>query len=319
MSEIRLDNYILDTTIDEIIEDLQYTLRNGKLSTYKRTSSGIRIPCPHHSNGQERHESCYINDDGVFHCFTCGCSGNIVSFVSECLDVGKDTSKKWLLSRYKTTYLENINDFGDFDISKDTKTDYLDESILDTMQTYHPYMSKRKLSQKVCEAFKLRYDPKSECIVFPVWDEYNKLYMLTRRSVKNKNFFIDSDKEKPIYLYNIIKNKNINEVTICESQINALYLWSLGIPAVALFGTGTKHQYDILNKSSIKHYYLAFDGDNAGRKGIDRFLKNIRKDVFIDIMVLPEGKDINDLSEEEINSLDIVDSNEWKGTYGTSS
>lgn len=310
MSEIVIDNYIITTPIEVILSDLQKILTNGKLSRFKKTSSGIRVQCPHHGDGKEEHESCYITDEGIWHCFTCGASGNIVSFISECLDSNKDTAKEWLTSKYANIVIEKQLNLTDISLDIKEEKKYLDDSILDNLQSFHPYMEKRKLSKKVCEAFKVKYDPKSEMLVFPVYDEYNKLYMLTRRSVKNKQFIIDSAKEKPVYLFNIIKNKNINEVTVCESQINALYLRSLGIPAIALFGTGTKHQYDILNKSSIKHYYLAFDGDNAGRKGIERFLNNIRSDVFVDIMLLPEGKDINDLAEEEIDKLQIVDSTE---------
>ena len=67
----------------------------------------------------------------------------------------------------------------------------------------------------------------------------------------------------------------------------------------------------ILNKSCIRHYYLAFDGDDAGDHAIARFLKSIRPDVFVDIMIIPRGKDVNDLSEEEFNNLQIIDSSTW--------
>ena len=46
-----------------------------------------------------------------------------------------------------------------------------------------------------------------------------------------------------------------------------------------------------------------FDGDSAGDKGISNFLKNIRKDVIVNIIRLPRGKDINDLSYDEVESL----------------
>ena len=46
-----------------------------------------------------------------------------------------------------------------------------------------------------------------------------------------------------------------------------------------------------------------FDGDFAGRKGAERFIKNIRSDVFVTDLLLPKGKDINDLTKEEFISL----------------
>lgn len=62
---------------------------------------------------------------------------------------------------------------------------------------------------------------------------------------------------------------------------------------------------EILNKSLIRHYILAFDGDDAGDRAIARFKNKIRKDVFVDVMKIPRGKDLNDLSKEEIENLEI--------------
>ena len=58
-----------------------------------------------------------------------------------------------------------------------------------------------------------------------------------------------------------------------------------------------------LNKSNIRVYNLMFDGDEAGEKGIREFLANIRKDVIVNIIRLPKGKDINDLSYDEVENL----------------
>jgi DNA primase len=70
-----------------------------------------------------------------------------------------------------------------------------------------------------------------------------------------------------------------------------------------MIGTGSDVQYDILNNSGIRNYILCFDGDEAGDKAIKRFKKNIRKDVFISVKVIPRGKDVNDLTKEEFDKL----------------
>lgn len=46
-----------------------------------------------------------------------------------------------------------------------------------------------------------------------------------------------------------------------------------------------------------------FDGDEAGRKGAYRFKKNMSNDVFITDVFLPAGKDVNDLSFQELSDL----------------
>ena len=92
---------------------------------------------------------------------------------------------------------------------------------------------------------------------------------------------------------------------MCESQINALYLWSNNRPAIALFGTGSEEQYEILRRSGIREYWLAFDGDDAGKKGAYRFKKNIGMDVLINTVHLPNGKDVNDLAIENFLNLRV--------------
>ena len=318
MRNLIIDNHVIDSPIEDILKQLKKELTNGKLKHIEKKQDNFRVTCPTHKNGLESHPSCqiYCGDDkdieyGTMHCFTCGESGPLWHFIGQCFDRSDEFGKEWLLERFGNTFVEKELNLTSIDLNKNIKEDYLDESILNEFQSYHPYMTYRKLTKKVIEKFKIKYDPKCESIVFPVWDEYNKLYMLTKRSVKSKYFYIDENKEKPVYLYNIIKKNNIKEVTVCESQINCLTLWGYGIPSIALFGTGTSYQYDILNRSGIIHYYLALDGDFAGKKGIKRFIKNIRKDVFIDVIIMPKSKDVNDLTEEEFNKLEIISSDEW--------
>lgn len=247
-------------------------------------------------------------------CFTCNDSGPLYHFVAECFDKDDEFGKEWLLGRFGHTLVEertsSIIENIDLDfVSKKSlfqknETKYLNETNLDNLQTWHPYMAKRKLSRDICEKFKLRYDSKSDCVVFPVYDENNKLYMMTKRSVTGKQFYIDKDTDKPVYLLYHILNNNINYAIVCESQINSLYCQSIGLSAIATFGCNiTKRQFDLLNKSCIRHYILAFDGDDAGNRGIKKFINNIRKDVFVDVLKLPKGKDINDLTKEEVIEL----------------
>lgn len=325
MSELIINKYIINASIEEILTKVKSELTNGKLSYFRQKGDEVKVTCPHHNGGIEKNPDCYINTSksgdleyGYCHCFACGFSGRLSKFVGECFDEDETFGENWLtrnfgqsLITYEDDELYDFNLFQENNLPHSNETNKLNETILDTYQSWHPYLAKRGLSKGVCEKFKVKYDPSCECIIFPVWDENDKLYMLTKRSVKSKLFVIDTNKEKPLYLYNVVKKNNINEVTIVESQINCLTLWTWGVPAIALFGTGTKHQFDILNKSNIIHYYLCFDGDSAGDKGTARFLKNIRDDVFVDIILLPRGKDINDLTEDEFNNLKIISSDEW--------
>lgn len=318
-----MDNYIevrrrrIYTPLWDIIMDIRRQLHNGKLREVRKPKdNNIRVTCPHHKNGLELDPDCniYIGPDmvdaegnlivayGTANCFACDFKGDFIKFVAECFDKSYEWAEDWLIENYYTgSYVEDLT-LEPIILNK-SKKHYLDESILNNFEDFHPYMLQRKLTKEVIKEFEIKYDPKTECLVFPVRDEKGKLWMLTRRSVKDKTFIIDKEKQKPVYLLYYLLQHNIQEAYICESQINALTLWTHGLPGVALFGTGSEYQYELLNKSNIRVYNLCFDGDAAGDKGIREFLSHIRKDAIVNIINVPRGKDMNDLSYEDVENL----------------
>ena len=64
--------------------------------------------------------------------------------------------------------------------------------------------------------------------------------------------------------------------------------------------------FSILKKSGIRNYILCLDGDEAGDKGINRFKKNMSRDVFISTKLIPRWKDVNDLTKEEFDNLPLI-------------
>lgn len=306
MSKLVVKNRVIDKDIIDILYDVQRECGTGKLSNFRDTTSGISVPCPHHAEGRERHNSCYINvkDDnieyGLCHCFTCGYVASFPKFVGECFDRGESFGEDWLIANYAGNFVKTDLNLHKIDLRKDTVR-YIDESILSTFESYHPYMTQRKISDEIIKKFDVKYDPETQSLVFPVRDKYGRLKFLTKRSVNSKMFHIDKNADKSdVYgLYEIIKD-GIKEVVVTESQINCLTSWSYGYPAIALLGAGTtKEQMDSLNNTSVIHWILCYDGDDAGDKGANKFIKLVRPGVYIDRINLPRGKDLNDLSKEE--------------------
>ncbi len=326
MRKLHIDNYVIDTPLIDILKDVKEQIRGSKLAVISNKGDWIRITCPKHSNGQESNPSCgvYVGDDkdtdyGFTNCFTCGLSCDFTQTIAECFNTSYENAKEWLIAKYGVKEYEHELQIEPIELKPKKKTEYLDEAIIDTFQSWHPYMDKRHLNPKVCKEFKVKYDPKTESIVFPVYNEYGKLWMLTRRSVNNKTFIIDKDKEKPVYLMYYIRQNNIKEVTICESQINALTLWSEGVPAVATFGCKvTSKQVDILNKSGLTHIYICYDGDTAGIKGTKNLIEKLSPNILVDVIIMDEGKDVNDISEERFSQLPIMHSEDWMKVYGNS-
>ena len=311
---IEIDNKIINAPIDIILHKLQSELHNGKLRDIGRAhGNNIAVTCPIHKDGKENKASCNIftgdssegTPYGWAHCFTCGYSSSIFGFIADCFDEDGDEEfgKEWLLNRFSTVFISEVEYLPPIVLKKETSKQTLDEAILKNYDYYHDYMWKRKLSKEVVDLFEVGYDPKKDRITFPVRDEKGDLIFITARSVKGKQFFIPPEVDKPVYLLYYIKQHNITHVAVAESQINALYLWSLGISAVALFGTGSHKQLETLAKSGVRHFDLYFDGDAAGRRGAARFKNIMPKDIIITDYSLPMGKDVNDLSPVEIEKL----------------
>lgn len=311
--ELVINNKVIDAPVYDILKQVHKETNGRYLNTIIDKGDNVFIQCPFHSDGKEKHPSCTVfardddkyTDKGITHCFACGISVPLFTLVGHCFDQDDEFGKEWLVQRYSNIFIEKQTYLPEIQIGKPKET-ALDESILNQFAYFHPYQFQRKLSQEIILKYKVGYDKETDSITFPVWDEHNRLKFITKRSVKTKQFFIPQGVKKPVYLLNFMLKENRDTVFVCESQINALYMNTLGYPAVALIGTGTRDQYEILNKSPIRHYILAFDGDEAGDKGITRFLSNIRKDVFVDVMLLPRGKDCNDLTGEEIAQLPLI-------------
>lgn len=308
--ELIINNHVIDG-VEQILKDIQEITNSRYIRHINIRGDNAGITCPFHKDGQESHPSCYVylrkdNDEvpyGFFRCFTCGTQGNLDYLVAHCLNCTIEDAREWLIDNYSNALVESTGiELQEIILTKPKKT-YLDDTMLEQFAFFHPYMFQRKLTKEVIIKFKIGWNRETDAITFPIWDEYGRLIGISERQIKNKFFHLPEGLGKPIYLLNFIIEENITEVYVVESQIDALYLWSIGKPAIALLGTGSKAQYNILRKSGIRFFHLAMDGDLAGRQGMKKFIKAMPSYVFVDVCILPDGKDINDLSKEEIENL----------------
>ena len=326
-----------------IYESLVEILKNIRQQVYeqqgreilhkiKESGNNIMVCCPSHNDGQERKPSCGISTvqrrdypAGTFNCFACGFKGPFELFVSKCF--GYDDTKfgeTWLINNYISGEMyerhvpqieisrPSVENILQKMARKEIEQNYVTEEELATYRFYHPYMYKRKLTNEVIEKYDVGYQKDfvfsedwqpTEVITFPVKDAQGNCLFVSRRAIYDKTFFLPPDIQKPVYgIYEL--PTNCDTVVICESVINALTCVSYGVPAVALFGTGDEHQYNVLNNLPIKEYIIGLDPDRAGNKGAYK-LKRALRGKILKRLIVPPGKDINDLSKEEFFQLPI--------------
>ena len=311
---IILNNKVINASVLDILKELRWQLVQNnidKLKVIKVNGNNAQITCPVHKDGKESKPSAGVmldnsgpNEAGTCHCFTCGYIASLSEMVSHCFgyDDNGRMGTKWLLQNFSNDDLRQRKPLNLCNTSKQNVIKYVSEQELDTYRYYHPYMYKRKLNDEVINLFDVGYDKKTDCLTFPVNDVNGNCLFVARRSVKTKFFNYPTDVLKPVYGLDKIP-KDAKSVVVCESIINALTCWMYGDYAVALLGTGTAEQYDILRKSHIRKFVLGFDGDSAGDNACIRFKKALKNNAIITKLNIPRNKDINDLSKEEYFQL----------------
>jgi len=312
--------------VDEmlLLNELKNQLEvNGKqlFHKFKISSSNIQFCCPIHKDGQERKPSCGISTQdkmvngklvpaGTVNCFTCGYTASLEEMISNCFgyDDRGEFGKQWVLKNFIT--MESADrQLLNLDLSRELNVDnqnFVNEKELDTYRFTHPYMYKRKLTDVVIEKFDIGYDENTNCLTFPVRDINGNTLFVALRSVATKYFHYPEDVDKPLYgIYEL--PKDCDEVIVCESIFNALTCWVYGKPAIALMGLGSEKQYELLTKLPVRSLVIALDPDEQGNratKKIQRFVKHKIISLFMYPDYMYEHKlDINDLTEEEFNSL----------------
>ena len=304
--------------IKQVLTLIRRETDNRYFNIVEEKGFDVVCQCPFHKDGRESKPACFIYNDtsdpnielGTYHCFACGAKGRLRTLVGFCLDLNKDESEYWLIDNFGSSYVEEIKIMDRFEFGKKEQKVYLDESILDSFEynnknALNYLINKRHISKEVIDYFKLGYDIETASITFPCRDLSGKLVGIFERNIISKHFHIPKISPKPVYLLYENVKQNYDFIYVAESQINALTLFSWGYPAVALFGTGAKSQYDDLKKSGIRKFCCVFDGDNAGREGLRKFIENMSDTSLIFYKILPEGKDVNDLSKEEFDNLEL--------------
>ena len=328
-------------TRDDILKALDYMNSNNliRLSNSINTNSNWRqLHCPFHNNGNEKKPSCgcslqeevrdgQVYPAGMYHCFSCGASYSFSKGIQEILALkGSSIEAHPFLKQFTDVQFQQnvdslvpeglmsnlLNKYAVDNLKMRVKGQqtYVSEEELASYRFTVPYMYQRKLTDEVIEKYDVGYDAKHippgrkkplPCVTFPVRDIRGRTLFICRRSIEGKYFNLPQNIEKSVYgVYEL--PPGTQEVIVCESVFNALTSVVYGRPAVALFGTGTQHEIEQLKRLGVKSIVLCLDNDEAGRKGTERLKKALSSYAIVWTMLVPEGKDVNDLTKEEFEA-----------------
>lgn len=315
---LKINDTLYELNLIDIIRELKLQLEINEIYLFnqiKELPDDLMVSCPFHKNGQERKASCGIRkEDGWVHCFSCGESCSLEQMISRCFNVNDfgQYGLNWLKNNFLGDILADRKLYINLDrksVKTNSNKNYIDEKELVNYRYIHPYMYERKMTDEVIEIFDIGYDITNKALTFPIQDENGNCLFIARRSVDYKYFNYPNSAIKPLYgIYQLKKYapKDLNEIIVCESMINCLTVWVYGKFAIALNGTGSVSQLEELIKLPYRKIILALDPDEAGEKGTMRIFNKLKNYKLVTKLLIPKGKDINDLSKEEFDNLQEV-------------
>ncbi|MDF2010179.1 toprim domain-containing protein [Priestia megaterium] len=307
---IRVRNHDIDIDVQEELEYFDWNRKKIEGDEFKACSP-FR---------EERNPSFYINlETGLYKDHGAESDvykqGNLIGLLSFLHNVTYEEIEDYLLEKYNIT----ITDVEGLELKINIQFEDKKKKVF-TKEELKPYLCRKKsyllnrgVSEEIQKKFIIGYDRKSDAVAFFWLDAFTgKVVNVKFRSTKSKQFYYIKGgqpvRNHVFGLYQCIK-AGAEKIYIVESEIDALYLWSNGIPAVALGGS---HLSDAQKKKLLlagAEYVIATDADKAGRRIRDSLVKELGGAVPLSEVTFPEyAKDVNEVKQEDIKK--VTDSEE---------
>lgn len=249
----------------------------------------MRVRCPYHSNGQERHPSMSIItnkhnglDPGFCQCFACGWKGTFA-------EIAADFGLQWVPDENEVVTSEDSqNPISPVDLAQAVYKK-------DVPYSYSPYLAKRGISEAVQQQYRTYERADQHKVYMPVFSKEGKFLYANARSTIDKKFFIPKGTTKA--LAGVEELDFTKPIGIVEAQISAMTLATARyVRAVALLGASNVSALSVI-RNAPGPFLLMLDNDLAGRKALTKVL-NLLGDYRCRVFRFPEGKDPNDIWQD---------------------
>jgi len=296
----------------------------------------LHMCCPIHG-GDNPTAFSWVKDGGYFRCFTRKCErggADIFDFVQKYKKCSFEDAKSIVESicitgEYKDASEDNIEAEVEFrkyikdNKKKDKSFTFIDPKVLSDLKP-HPYLLERGFSKQTLDKYRVGYcaNPDSlyyERVCVPVVHHDGGIVAFTARTVH------EDYKERKVgkwihtphapmgqILFNLNNaKKHIKQshtAVLVEGPLDVFKLEMAGIHnSVAILGSDLSGvQRSLLLKYECWDIVLGFDGDTAGKDCANKIKEACKKYFNICSFEVPEGKDIGDLSVEEIQNLHVI-------------
>jgi DNA primase len=142
-------------------------------------------------------------------------------------------------------------------------------------------------------------------VLIPIHNERGELVAYAGRAIDDTEprYKLPAGFHKSQVLFNLHR-VTAQEVIVVEGFFDCMKVWqSLHPFVVALMGSSLSDEQEQLLLGRFKRVTLMLDGDNAGREAAEEIAKRLVHRVHVRVVDLPEGKQPDQLSSDEINGL----------------
>jgi 5S rRNA maturation endonuclease (ribonuclease M5) len=324
-----------------IVEVCQvFDLNYSRVYNPGRRGPHIQISCPlawagQFHTGKDEKPSCSVtvNDQGPSlsrcHGASCGYRGSFLDLIRKAVQLRRTgRANKELAGLIKKIKEAESVDLGNL-LDKNKKRAHgapttlyaaksmrtgrtIPEDRLSRMdETYHAYAESRGVSVESWKRWGLLFDPRKQCVVFPVRGFNQGLVGMTGRGVdpedrNPKKNYPGLDKGNNLFGQHLLKPDQ--PIVIVEGPIDCVHsdvsLSPLGVGVVATLGEGfSRVQAKIVRGFKPPAVYVFTDGDRGGETIAYKINNVLKKHVILKRMDTPRGEDPGSLSNEQIVSL----------------
>lgn len=321
----------------EVREIAEEYLENVKPSG----SENIMASCPFHDTdtperGLSRTFSMSLVK-GLFHCFSCGESGNLRTFLRKLGVRGKELHNKY---GFIINKLRENHPLANKKKKKATQIPLIEERVLGVFDYLPEELLEAGFWPETLNHFDVGYDQHWDRITYPVRDLTGGLVAIYGRRKDSNNKYLPYGREleqwgvfgaapppvgqllwhADIVAPEVMLSKRWEPVILTEGYKGCMWVWQCGYRRVVhSFGSDlTKEQAKIITKLGTE-VIIMYDGDQAGDWGALKAGYELRKSMKVRVADLMHGHQPDDLDIEDVE--EVLDCSEifekWKRTKET--
>jgi DNA primase len=289
-------------------EQVQRVLAGSGVDVYSELDADFIIFCPFHNN--YRSPAGEINKStGIFYCFSCQKTSDLVEFVMFTSNRTYFESVRFIKSKEQESNLEQemvrqLHTKQDYVLYDELQVKRLHQQAVDSPRATS-YFYGRRITQDSILKFGLGFSENQDMVTIPVHSPDGMLLGFVGRSIEGKDFKNTPGLPKSKTLFNLNRVKTADKVYVVESSFDAIRLDQIGFPAVATLGANVSAMQIELLQKYFNNVIVIADNDEAGGNMKNRLLEKLGSRVSV-IQLNNKYKDIGDMSDEDIKSLDFT-------------